>query len=116
MTATPETILIPNIAANAVYDDGTAFYHAEKELAQIPGFNNPETYIDPRKADSGRIPSIFMITRMSDGKIFGASFYESADDNFAVDSPFYPRTEGETMFSEVQKKTRVITEEYVEFA
>lgn len=115
MDATPEMILIPNTAANAAYDDDMAFYHVEKEIASIPGFKKPETYIDPRKADSGRIPSIFMITRMSDGKIFGASFSESADDNFTVESPFYPRTEGETMFREVQKKTRIITEEYVEF-
>lgn len=114
MTATPETILIPNAAANAAYDDDIAFCFTDRELVQIPGFNNPETYSDPRKADSGRIPSIFMITRMSDGKIFGASFDEAADDNFYAESPFLP-TEGETAFSEIQKKTRVITEEFYEF-
>lgn len=115
MTATPETITIPNAAANAAFDDHPAHYRAANELAQIPGFNNPDEYGDSRQAKSGRIPSIFMITRMSDGKVFGASYYESADDNFAVDSPFYPN-DGETVFREVQKKTRIITEEYVEFA
>lgn len=115
MTATPETITIPNSAANAAFDDHPAHYHADNELTHIPGFNNPDEYSDPRKARNGRIPSIFMITRMSDGKVFGAEFSESADDNFAVDSPFYPN-DGETVFREVQKKTRIITEEYVEFA
>jgi hypothetical protein len=117
MTAkTTETITIPNTAANAVFDDDTVSFHPENELSEIPGFNNPETYGDPRQARSGRIPSIFMITRISDGKVFGAEFSEPADDNFYAESPFYPQTEGETEFREVQKKTRVITEEYVEFA
>lgn len=112
---TPETIIIPSVAANAVFDDNTAPFHPEKELAAIPGFNNPDTYGDPRQARSGRIPSIFMITRMSDGKVFGTEFFEPADDNFYAETPFYP-VYGETVFREVQKKTRVITEEYVEFA
>lgn len=111
MTATPETITIPNAAANHAFDDHS---NPLKEFAQIPGFNNPEDYNDSRNTRNGRIPSIFMITRMSDGKVFGAKFSEAADDNFCVDSPFYP-ADGETVFREVQKKTRIITEEYVEF-
>lgn len=114
--ATPETIFIPNVAANAAFDDHPAHFHADNEIVSIPGFNNPEEYSDFRDTRHGRVPSIFMITRMSDGKVFGATYFESADDNFAVESPFYPRNEGEVMFSEVHKKTRTITEEYVEFA
>jgi hypothetical protein len=115
-TNTAETIMLPTAAVNDAFSDDVASFYPDKELAQIPGFRNPETYGDPRKARSGRIPSIWMITRISDGKIFGAEFSEPADDNFYTEAPFSANTLGGTEFREVQKKTRVITEEYAEFA
>lgn len=109
-----ETIMIANAIANEAFDN----YNRDPrvEIPDIPGFKNAETHFNRKNADSGRIPALFIITRMSDGKEFAANYTESADDNFYAESPFYPKNEGETEFREVIKKTRIITEEYYDFA
>jgi hypothetical protein len=55
-----------------------------------------------------------MVSRISDGKVFAADYDESANDTYYVRSPFQPVT-GSTVFREVVKKTRVVTEEYYEY-
>lgn len=113
-----EKIMVPTAAANKAFDN----YNSPlgRELEGIPGFTNPDTHFNRSEADSGRIPALFLITRISDGKLFAAEYNEAADDNFYASAPFFtPEThsqiEGEIEFREVEMKTRTIVQEYYEF-
>lgn len=109
-----ETITIPTVVVNVMLTDSRTWDRPEKELTLLPGFNYPEKFRDFREAGGGSIPAVFMVTRMADGKIFGVEFADSIEDKFPAKSPFSP-SQGLTVLREVQKKTRIITEEYVEF-
>lgn len=115
MTELPETLTVPTVVVNVLLTDSRTWDRPEKELALLPGFNYPEKLRDFREAGGGSIPAVFMVTRMSDGKVFGVEFADSIEERFPAKSPF-PSSPGLTVLREVQKKTRVITEEYVEFA
>lgn len=111
-----ETIIIPTDAANRAFEDEELNGHGNRaENPHLPGFNYVEIYGDIRTARSGRYTALFIVTRMSDGKKFGAPFTESADDNWAAENPFRSH-DNKTEFSEVIQKTRTITEEYYEIA
>lgn len=113
MAFTGETIFIPNAAANAAFDKMDERNRAS-EIPEIPGFYKAEIYGDSREARHGRYRALFLITRIFDGKVFAAVYEESANVDDIVESPFQPET-GETEFRAVQRKERVVTEEYYDF-
>lgn len=110
---TGEKIVVDaGIANDAFGDMGTV--PMMNEIPGIPGFNQADCYEPSKEAKSGRIPSIFLIMRMSDGQLFGAKYNQSADDNFYTDAPFSSNYDVE--FHPVKLKQRIIVEEYYDFS
>lgn len=114
-SANPETIIIPTDAANKAFDDESLTGWSARESIYIPGFHHMNTYGDIREARNGRYAALFIITRMSDGKMFATPYTEAADDNFAAENPFHS-PDNKTEFREIIKTTRTIIEERYEFA
>jgi hypothetical protein len=113
MTFMSETIFVPNSAANAAFNNMDERNRAS-EIPEIPGFYKAEVYGNAREARHGRYRALFLSTRIFDGKVFAAVYEESVDEDNLVESPFQPET-GETEFRAVQRKERIVTEEYYDF-
>lgn len=104
-----EIVLVPADDANTAFDN---YSSPILEIPSIPGFNNPFKDVEPRNLEDGVIPSLFIITRMSDGKQFATEFNESPGKRSWTESPFSADRDDDMIeFFEVELQERTVIEQ-----
>lgn len=112
---TGETISFPQDDVNKAFEASSmGFLLSGAESANLPGFHKLDDCGDVEEMSKGRIPSLFLITRMSDGKRFAAEYEQSADEKSFDEHPFYS-PDGIITFREVEQRKRTIIKEYYAF-
>jgi hypothetical protein len=110
-----ETITLPVDAVNKAFDDELHELRRTVESVNLPGFTDFDAADISTDVNHGRVEALFLITRIEDGKVFGAKYDNPVVDYEYAETPFY-KGFGDVTFTEVIKKTRTITVDYWEFA
>lgn len=110
-----ETVSFPVDQVNDAFDKDLFNLRLGVESPSLPGFMNLDSHYESADAEGGTIPALFLITRISDKKLFAADYFEAADDNFYSSRPFYP-SQVTVTFHEVFKRQRTVVQDYYEKA
>lgn len=71
-----EIVTFSTEAVNKAFNDEKNNLNG-KQSVNLPGFTDLKVYRDEIRGDSEVTPCLFLITRISDGKVFGASYNDS---------------------------------------